>query len=59
MMPLKELLTLHWKYEIAWGGDADGHTATWGYVVVLFGWNLRISPTYAGLVAQHFRSGLI
>ena len=34
-MQLKQLLTLHWKYQLL-SREADGHTSTGGHVIGLF-----------------------
>src|SRR3979411_1488937 len=40
-MALKQLLTLHWEYELAFCREADRHTATGWYIFGLFGENVR------------------
>jgi hypothetical protein len=43
-MQLKQLLTLHWKYQLALSREADGHTSTGGHVIGLFLFEASYSP---------------
>jgi hypothetical protein len=58
-MALKQLLTLHWEYELAFCREADRHTATGWYIFGLFGENVSVFFRHTGSIGRYFNSVLI